>query len=89
MSLARTIVTNFVDAAAGFKAVLVTLDVPWLARRLNEFRSNFSLPHGMEYPNLFPGVDVTNLEDGDESMAYGKSIGYIHVSRVNCEFKFD
>jgi hypothetical protein len=25
----------------------------------------------MEYPNLFPGVDVTNLEDGDESMAYG------------------
>jgi (S)-2-hydroxy-acid oxidase len=25
----------------------------------------------MEYPNLFPGVDVTNLEDGDEVMAYG------------------
>ncbi|KAJ5992227.1 FMN-dependent dehydrogenase [Penicillium sp. IBT 35674x] len=60
--------------AAGFKAVLVTLDVPWLGRRLNEFRNNFSLPHGMEYPNLFPGVDVTNLEDGDDSMAYDSSL---------------
>ncbi|KAL6357093.1 hypothetical protein LRP88_10711 [Fusarium phalaenopsidis] len=55
---------------AGFKALLVTLDAPYLGRRLNEFRNKFSLPQGMEYPNLFPGVDVTNLEDGDESMAY-------------------
>jgi (S)-2-hydroxy-acid oxidase len=30
----------------------------------------------MEYPNLFPGVDVTNLEDGDESMAYGESLRF-------------
>ncbi|KAJ5536133.1 FMN-dependent dehydrogenase [Penicillium frequentans] len=59
---------------AGFKAVLVTLDVPWLGRRLNEFRNDFSLPHGMEYPNLFPGVDVTNLQDGDDSMAYDSSL---------------
>lgn len=56
--------------------MLVTLDVPWLGRRLNEFRNNFSLPHGLEYPNLFPGVDVTNLEDGDDSMAYGKSLHF-------------
>ncbi|EEU37876.1 uncharacterized protein NECHADRAFT_88152 [Fusarium vanettenii 77-13-4] len=55
---------------AGFKALLVTLDAPYLGRRLNEFRNKFSVPQGMEYPNLFPGVDVTNLEDGDESMAY-------------------
>ncbi|RTE84356.1 hypothetical protein BHE90_001089 [Fusarium euwallaceae] len=55
---------------AGFKALLVTLDAPYLGRRLNEFRNKFNLPKGMEYPNLFPGVDVTNLEDGDESMAY-------------------
>ncbi|KAJ5673158.1 FMN-dependent dehydrogenase [Penicillium longicatenatum] len=62
--------------AAGFKAVLVTLDVLWLRRRLNEFRHNFSLPHGMEYPNLLPGIDATNLEDGDDSMAYGKRIQF-------------
>jgi hypothetical protein len=26
----------------------------------------------MEWPNLFPGVDVTNLEDGNDDLAYGK-----------------
>ncbi|KAG5655272.1 hypothetical protein KAF25_010424 [Fusarium avenaceum] len=55
---------------AGFKALFVTLDVPYLGRRLNEFRNKFGVPKGMEYPNLFPGVDVTRLEDGDDSMAY-------------------
>uniref|UniRef100_A0A0B7K771 FMN hydroxy acid dehydrogenase domain-containing protein n=1 Tax=Bionectria ochroleuca TaxID=29856 RepID=A0A0B7K771_BIOOC len=56
--------------AAGFKAILVTLDCPYLGRRLNEFRNNFSVPKGMEWPNLFPGVDVTNLEDGNDDLAY-------------------
>jgi (S)-2-hydroxy-acid oxidase len=46
--------------------------VPYLGRRLNEFRNKFGVPKGMEYPNLFPGVDVTRLEDGDDSMAYGE-----------------
>lgn len=63
--------------AAGYKALFVTLDVPYLGRRLNEYRNNFGVPKGMEYPNLFPGVDVTNLEDCDETMAYGKINLYI------------
>ncbi|RJE26489.1 S-2-hydroxy-acid oxidase [Aspergillus sclerotialis] len=65
--------------AAGFKALFVTLDVPYLGRRLNEYRNNFSLPEGLEYPNLFPGVDVSNLEDGDESMAYDNSIEWHEI----------
>ncbi|KAL4751072.1 hypothetical protein BDW72DRAFT_212974 [Aspergillus terricola var. indicus] len=56
--------------AAGFKALLLTLDVPYLGRRLNEFRNNFNMPKGMEYPNLFPGLGVTNLDDGNEIMDY-------------------
>ena len=60
------------DAAAGFKVRLVTLDVPHLGRRLNEHRNNFSVPKGMEWPNLFPGIDVTKLDtESDDSMAYG------------------
>lgn len=47
--------------------------MPYLGRRLNEFRNKFGVPKGMEYPNLFPGVDVTRLKDGDDSMAYGES----------------
>ncbi|KAL4963972.1 alpha-hydroxy acid oxidase [Aspergillus stella-maris] len=57
--------------AAGFKALFVTLDAPYLGRRLNEYRNSFAMAKGMEYPNLYPGVDVSNLEDADDSMAYG------------------
>ncbi|CAI7667003.1 hypothetical protein PCG10_001898 [Penicillium crustosum] len=65
--------------AAGFKALFLTLDVPYLGRRLNEYRNKFAVPEGMEYPNLFPGVDVTNLEDGDDSMAYDSSIEWPQI----------
>ncbi|KAL2842693.1 FMN-dependent dehydrogenase [Aspergillus pseudoustus] len=65
--------------AAGFKALFVTLDCPYLGRRLNEFRNRFSVPKGMEFPNLFPGVDVTNLEDGDEKMAYDDTIEWPEI----------
>ncbi|KAJ5087339.1 Aldolase-type TIM barrel [Penicillium angulare] len=65
--------------AAGFKALFVTLDVPYLGRRLNEYRNNFGVPKGLEYPNLFPGVDVTNLEDGDDSMAYDNSLEWSDI----------
>ncbi|KAL4909134.1 hypothetical protein BDW74DRAFT_187464 [Aspergillus multicolor] len=65
--------------AAGFKALFVTLDVPYLGRRLNEYRNNFGLPKGMEYPNLFPGVDVTTLEDGDDSMAYDNDLDWTDI----------
>ncbi|KAL4736984.1 FMN-dependent dehydrogenase [Aspergillus similis] len=56
--------------AAGFKALFLTIDVPYLGRRLNEFRNNFNMPRGMEYPNLFPGLGVSNLDDGNELMDY-------------------
>ena len=61
----------FFFPAAGFNALFVTLDCPYLGRRLNEFRNKFSLPEGMQLPNLFPGVDITTFEDGNETMAYG------------------
>ncbi|KAL4736094.1 FMN-dependent dehydrogenase [Aspergillus similis] len=65
--------------AAGFKALFVTLDCSYLGRRLNEFRNRFSVPKGMEFPNLFPGMDVTNLEDGDETMAYDDTIQWPEI----------
>lgn len=42
------------------------------------------MPKGMEYPNLFPGVDVSNLEDGDESMAYGILIIKSNIEHFRC-----
>ena len=61
----------------------MTLDVPYLGRRLNENRNNFSVPEGMEWPNLFPGVDVTNLNDGDDLTAYGKRLNSMPCFRFS------
>ena len=49
----------------------LTIDVRYLGRRLNELRNNFNMLRGMEYPNLFPGLSVGNLDDGNEIMDYG------------------
>jgi hypothetical protein len=65
--------------AAGFKAMFLTLDGPRLGRRLNEYRNSFGLPKGMEYPNLFPGVDLSNLVDSGDEMAYGKFTKQSHL----------
>jgi len=37
---------------AGYAAIFLSVDVPLLGRRLNEFRNGFCLPEGMEWPNL-------------------------------------
>jgi (S)-2-hydroxy-acid oxidase len=42
-----------------------------LGRRLNEFRNAFCMPKGTTYPNIAPGVDMSNLEGGDNELAYG------------------
>ncbi|KAH7157311.1 FMN-dependent dehydrogenase [Dactylonectria estremocensis] len=65
--------------AAGFKAMFLTLDGPRLGRRLNEYRNAFGVPKGMEYPNLFPGVDVSNLEDCGDAMAYDDEIEWAEM----------
>jgi (S)-2-hydroxy-acid oxidase len=43
-----------------------------LGRRLNEFRNGFGMPKGMTYPNIDPDMDASNLEGGDNALAYGQ-----------------
>ncbi|KAK1852006.1 fmn-dependent dehydrogenase family protein [Colletotrichum chrysophilum] len=38
--------------ASGYKAIFLSVDTPLLGRRLNEYRNNFTLPDGVEWPNL-------------------------------------
>ncbi|GKT67932.1 FMN-dependent dehydrogenase family protein [Colletotrichum tofieldiae] len=38
--------------ASGYKAIFLSVDTPLLGRRLNEYRNNFHLPDGVEWPNL-------------------------------------
>ena len=67
-------VADPVSQEAGYKAILLTVDAPMLGRRLNKFRNSFNMPKSMTYPNIAPGVDMTNLEGGDNSLAYGRSL---------------
>ncbi len=41
-------------ATAGYKAVVVTADVPFLGRRERDLRSGFALPEGVRMENLVP-----------------------------------
>lgn len=46
---------NLVDErapAAGYKAVVLTVDAPMFGRRLDDLRNGFSVPPGFSFPNL-------------------------------------
>ncbi|KAK7417236.1 hypothetical protein QQX98_004670 [Neonectria punicea] len=47
--------------ASGYKTIFLSVDVPLLGRRLNEYRNNFVLPEDMAWPNL--------LSDGKEELS--------------------
>ncbi|OAP65126.1 hypothetical protein AYL99_01098 [Fonsecaea erecta] len=61
---------------AGYKAILLTVDAPMLGRRLNEFRNSFAMPKGTTYPNIAPGLDMSNLEGGDNELAYENGVDW-------------
>ncbi|KAL6252756.1 hypothetical protein RBB50_000475 [Rhinocladiella similis] len=61
---------------AGYKAILLTVDAPMLGRRLNEFRNGFGMPKDMRYPNIAPDMDASNLEGGDNELAYENGVNW-------------
>jgi isopentenyl diphosphate isomerase/L-lactate dehydrogenase-like FMN-dependent dehydrogenase len=49
------------SAEAGYKALFLSVDVPVLGKRLNEYRNEFRIPEDMEYPNILSsGADVSD-----------------------------
>ncbi|KAH8895673.1 (S)-2-hydroxy-acid oxidase [Thozetella sp. PMI_491] len=56
---------------AGYKAIFLSVDTPLLGRRLNEYRNNFTLPEGLEWPNLLS--DGKSELSGDEKADGGKT----------------
>ena len=58
---------------AGYKALFLSVDVPVLGKRLNEYRNNYELPEDMEWPNILSnGADTSNKTD------YGKYFPLSH-----------
>ncbi|KAI1609300.1 FMN-dependent dehydrogenase family protein [Exophiala viscosa] len=74
---------------AGYKAILLTVDAPILGRRLNEYRNSFAMPKGTAYPNIAPGVDMSNLEDAstyayEDGVNWDEAISYV---KSNCNLQ--
>ncbi|KAL4863613.1 hypothetical protein BDV12DRAFT_201929 [Aspergillus spectabilis] len=56
---------------AGYKALFLSVDVPVLGMRLNEYRNSFLLPEDMEWPNI-----LTNGSDTSDKVGYDPSLDW-------------
>ncbi len=54
-------------AAAGYSAVMLTVDTPRLGRRERDFRNAFGLPEGMRYENLAGALNRTGGAEAGQS----------------------
>jgi (S)-2-hydroxy-acid oxidase len=49
---------------AGYKALFLSVDVPVLGKRLNEYRNDYTLPESMQWPNILSsGSDHSDRTD--------------------------
>lgn len=59
--------------AAGYKALFVTVDCPWLGRRLNEIKNNFQLPDHLTMP-CYPWMNPQNMDSVDDRTQYDNKL---------------
>ncbi|EMR72252.1 putative fmn-dependent dehydrogenase family protein [Eutypa lata UCREL1] len=59
--------------AAGYKAIIVTVDAPILGRRLNELRNAFEPPEGTRFPNLSSDDSFSFVNAAEEGMINGST----------------
>ena len=66
-----------ISTEAGYKALFLSVDVPVLGKRLNEYRNNYQLPEDMSWPNILScGKDTSNrTEYGKRSLGLRWSMG--------------
>ncbi len=57
-------------AGAGYKALFLSVDVPVLGRRLNEYRNEFTLPDHLDFPNILSS-GLKEFAEGENSHDYG------------------
>ncbi|KAF7596368.1 hypothetical protein BBP40_002112 [Aspergillus hancockii] len=63
---------------SGYKALFLSVDVPYLGKRLNEYRNNYTLPEDMAWPNILSnGADHSNRTDYDPSLDWETTIPWL------------
>ncbi|KAK2804463.1 Hydroxyacid oxidase 1 [Onygenales sp. PD_10] len=63
--------------AAGYKAMFVTVDLPVLGNRLNEYRNDFSFPADLGFPNIVQDESVEPASN--DRIAYDRTIEWTTV----------
>ncbi|PLB55242.1 FMN-dependent alpha-hydroxy acid dehydrogenase [Aspergillus steynii IBT 23096] len=63
---------------AGYKALFLSVDVPVLGHRLNEYRNDFRIPVDMSYPNILSsGSDRSSRTDYDPSLDWESALPWL------------
>jgi (S)-2-hydroxy-acid oxidase len=70
----------------GYKALFVSVDCPWLGRRLNEMRNSFTVPPHLKYP-CYPWIDGTNQVSDDIRTQYDASLTWDYVRQLKKKTK--
>jgi (S)-2-hydroxy-acid oxidase len=74
------------NTEAGYKALLLSVDVPVLGRRLGEMRTNFTLPRDLDFPNLLskgadefldPDAKVNGPQAFDDTLEWEEVIPWL------------
>ncbi|GKZ85136.1 hypothetical protein AnigIFM56816_010902 [Aspergillus niger] len=76
----RSITLQLLERAekAGYKALFLSVDVPVLGKRLNEYRNNYQLPEDMQWPNILSdGKDTSDRTDYDASLDWDSAIPWL------------
>ncbi|KAA8909720.1 hypothetical protein TRICI_004369 [Trichomonascus ciferrii] len=65
---------------AGYKALFLSVDCPWLGRRLNEMKNTFTLPPHLSFPS-YPFI-TQNMVSFDDRTQYATAITWSYVREL-------
>lgn len=83
--------------AAGYKAIVLTVDAPVLGRRLNEYRNSFEPPRGTVFPNLSADPSFSFVDASKEGLINGTFLctqiypvpGEYNLKVIDCDVDWD
>jgi (S)-2-hydroxy-acid oxidase len=64
--------------AAGYQALFLSVDVPVLGRRLNEYRNDFTLPPELDFPNILSS-GLKEFNQNENAHDFGKWVRFRYV----------
>lgn len=66
---------------SGYKALFISVDCPWLGRRLGEMKNEFTVPLHLNFPS-YPWINSTNMVSIDERTQYDASLTWGYVREI-------